>query len=65
MENRIIQFGKSDGPVFVTSASYLIFFYLDPLMSFSPFSYFKTPWIFKISFFLGFTLKLLKPDNPE
>jgi hypothetical protein len=27
-ENRIVRFGKPDGPIFVTSTSFLIFFYL-------------------------------------
>jgi hypothetical protein len=48
-KNRIVWFGKPDGLVFVTLASCLIFFYLSPLMPFSPFSYFKTGWIFKSS----------------
>jgi hypothetical protein len=48
-ENWILRFGKPDGPVFATSASDLTFFYLDHLMPFSPFSCFKTHWIFKSS----------------
>jgi hypothetical protein len=48
-ENRILRFGKPDGLILATFASCLIFFYLGPLMPFSPFSCFKTPWIFKSS----------------
>jgi hypothetical protein len=48
-KTRILRFSKPDGLIFMTSASYLIFFYLDPLMPFSSFSYFKTHWIFKSS----------------
>jgi hypothetical protein len=40
---------KSDHPVFVTLTSCLIFFYLYPLMTFSPFPCFKISWIFKSS----------------
>jgi hypothetical protein len=46
-KNQIVRFGKPDGPIFTTLASSLIFFYLGPLMPLSPFSSFKTPWIFK------------------
>jgi hypothetical protein len=38
---------QTDGPVFATLTPCFIFFYLVPLMPFSPFSGFKTPWIFK------------------
>jgi hypothetical protein len=48
-ENRIVWFGKTDGLVFVTLASCLIFFYLGPLIPFSPFACFKTPGILKSS----------------
>jgi hypothetical protein len=36
-ENQILRFRKPDGPIFVTLASYLIFFYLDHLTPFNPF----------------------------
>jgi hypothetical protein len=42
-KNRILWFGKPDGPISVTSTSCLIFFYLDPLMPFSLFFCFKIP----------------------
>jgi hypothetical protein len=48
-KNQIVRFGKADGPVFATLTSCLIFFYLGPLMPFSPFSCSKAPWIFKSS----------------
>jgi hypothetical protein len=48
-KNRILWFGKPDGTVFATSASFLSSFYLGLLMPFSPFSSFKTHWIFKSS----------------
>jgi hypothetical protein len=47
--NRALQNEKPDYLVFATSTSCLIFFYLGPLMPFSPFPCFKTPWIFKSS----------------
>jgi hypothetical protein len=67
-ENRIVRFGKLDGPVFATLASCLIFHYLDSLIPFSHLSCFKIPWIFgssNFSSFLGFVLKLPQPDFPE
>jgi hypothetical protein len=48
-KNRTVLFGKSDSRFFMTSACCLIFFYLGPLMPFSLFSCFNTPWIFKSS----------------
>ncbi len=48
-KNQTLQNRKPDYSVFVTSTSCLIFFYLGPLMPFSTFSCFKTPWIFKSS----------------
>jgi hypothetical protein len=55
-----------DDPIFTTLASDLIFFYLDHLMPFMPFAskYFDLQ-IFEYSSFLGFALKLSKPDSPE
>jgi hypothetical protein len=48
-KNRTLQNRKLDYPVFVTSASCLIFFYLGPMIPFSPFPFFKTLRIFKSS----------------
>jgi hypothetical protein len=66
-KNQIVRFDKSDDPIFATLTSCLIFFYLDPLVPFSLFYSFKTPWIFKSSSlapFFDLTLKLLKPNTP-
>jgi hypothetical protein len=62
LDSPVWQIGWSD---FSTSASCLIFFYLGFLMTFSHFSCFKIHWIFKFKSFLGFALKLPKPDVPE
>jgi hypothetical protein len=52
----------------VTSASCMICFYLDHLMSFSPLFLLQNTLdlqIFEFSSFLGFALKLPKLDSPE
>jgi hypothetical protein len=66
-KNQIVWFGKLDGSVFTTLASCLIFFYLGPLMPFSPFFFLQNILhfqIFKFSSFLDFALKLSKLDTP-
>jgi hypothetical protein len=67
-ENRIVQFGKPDGPIFMTSTSCLIFFHLGPLMPFSPFFLPQNTLdhqIFNFNSFLIYVPKLQKPDSPE
>jgi hypothetical protein len=47
----------------MTSASYLIFSYINPLMTFNPFSWFKITWIFKSSSLTHFLILFWNCQN--
>jgi hypothetical protein len=62
-KNQTLRSRKPDYPIFMTSSSCLIFFYLGPLMSFSLFLYFKIPRIFQFSSCIIHVLKLSKSEH--